>query len=272
MRADCWNDGFVVVSFGGSQSTCRNVLEQLCKKRSGLAFGVVYKDFEDKEVDPNRCRAPIPQPAEENVQILQKKVLNVVKWLHKTWTIYDDSWSVLLSKQDCDKQALRREFSTPGTAKGILEHNWVQASVVLVLESGTKLQVYPGCIGFAGKGVERQVSLLAGQIILLRGDLAWSGSALEKQKYHMHCCVTFRGIEREYGVSEEVAWRTFLCRYCSAQCFSLQHIANHITKCEAKLTGVAKETKEVTNNLLMASAIISQDMISTRASFGIMGF
>lgn len=132
------------------------------------------------------------------------------------------------------------------------------------LENDTKLHVYLRCIG---NDEERHVSLSSGQFIVLRADLACDGSAHNKIMYHMHCVVTIRRIEREHGVSEEVAWQTFLCHYCAEKCFSWQPLPNHTTKRKAKPAGVAEEKQEIPNTEMMTTASIAQDVNNTRAQF-----
>ncbi|KAG6949534.1 hypothetical protein JG687_00014813, partial [Phytophthora cactorum] len=77
---------------------------------------------------------------------IHQRVVNLV-YINDEWVVDETSWHALRSYPGGADQAVYRDFPNFETARALLAHELVQASVFVALMNDTFLHVYPGSFG-----------------------------------------------------------------------------------------------------------------------------
>ncbi|EGZ09819.1 hypothetical protein PHYSODRAFT_521703 [Phytophthora sojae] len=112
----------------------------------------------------------------------------------------------------------------------------IPASVIIAIQPGTRLRLFPRCFDFARPEMEIELEIPTGYAVVFRGDLFHSGVGYTTSNYRLHCYLFFRDL----GWRPDVVSNSLLvCQYCGRTERVSARIRQHRYFCLQKPDGLA---------------------------------
>ncbi|GMF48291.1 unnamed protein product [Phytophthora fragariaefolia] len=166
-------------------------------------------------------------------RLILDRVIKFASDMHPAWSV-SERLTVFKSLASAKGEQLHRDFQSSETAMAAINHEWVQATFLLVLQSGTTLIVVPrGFMGCVSKAkCDALGSLEPGDLVLYRGDLPHAEASFEDDNMWIQGCINVNGIDHDERVVERVAWDFWRCKHCLMRCDIKRQLTNHFKSCD----------------------------------------
>lgn len=148
-----------------------------------------FKQVSGKEDDKFRLQARVKRlkPALCDVSMSRRDIASVIDHNYRP-----QIFSFMQSRPGRDEQGPHNDYPREDLARVSGRYpGSVRESMILALQSGTKLKVFVGCLDELITSTERQVTIPVGHCILFRGDLAHRGAKHDATNYRVHCDMIF---------------------------------------------------------------------------------
>ncbi|KAF1794306.1 Zinc finger, C2H2-like [Phytophthora cactorum] len=187
---------------------------------------VVYEETRDQFREQANITTLTPTLA-----AIHHSIVNLVS-INEDWVVDETSWYALRLHPGGHDQAVHRDFPTFKTARALLTHELVQASVIVALMNDTYLHAYPGSFGGQVERTRRRtVRLDAGHLIIFSGDLAHAGAGFRGSNVRLHCYVRVNGVPQEPDSTEAVVFRSYRCGRRMHLTYSRAELSEHHQAC-----------------------------------------
>ncbi|KAE9070965.1 hypothetical protein PF007_g26734 [Phytophthora fragariae] len=182
-------------------------------------------------------------------RLVFKRFVELASNVHKVWSV-SEHIAVVQSLPNARGEKSHFDFQSSETANAAVEHEWVQASLLLVLEPDTKLIVVSE--GFAGAALSGKCTALEdlspGDVVVYRGDLPHADVPYKDGNVRIQGLINVDGVDHDEGVVERVAWAVYRCHHCFRNCVDKRDMTNHERFCSANPAKAAIAAKRKRNN------------------------
>jgi hypothetical protein len=211
--ATFWNTGYITIHDFMDDDEVKLLRREIAQVQESLWFARTH--------DPNRREAiiDIEDSAPAAFRLVHERFVEVISNAHKGWSVLERI-KLVQSLPKARGEFLHRDFESSETAAAIINTEWVQATLLLVLDPDTKLLVVPAGYGGAPEFVRCTAlqDLTAGDIVVYRGDLPHADPPYEDGNIRIEGCVNVDGIDHEERMVERVPWVRYRCEFCFKSC------------------------------------------------------
>ncbi|KAJ8525218.1 hypothetical protein ON010_g15896 [Phytophthora cinnamomi] len=212
-RAEFWNRGYFVIE---NVFLAIDEVKMILREIKGLHARKWLRELRN----PTRRQAVIDADrdfAHPAFHLAYERLVAFVSSVHPAWSLLG-RFTVVESLPPSRKgEQLHRDFQSCETAAAMIATEWVQASLLLVLEEDADLILVPG--GFAGASPKTSCSNLGAlslvSLVVYRGDLPHADVPYQHGNIRVQAYVNVDGVDHDDRVVEPVVGLSNHVQYCA---------------------------------------------------------
>ncbi|OWZ23329.1 hypothetical protein PHMEG_0001806 [Phytophthora megakarya] len=218
MRPAFSSSGYAVVSLQLDPATVTLLLEDARMR----TYSPVVEQVGGQDNDENRSQSRV-----KRMNNAMKKVFHAIK---EDAAVRDENYvpcifSYMYSRKGGSDQEPRQDYIQ--TVRDDVDSRYrgtIPASVLVSLEPGTRVRIYPSCFEYARSDKELILDIPPGYAVIFRGGLFHSGVGYTVPNYRLHCYLVGKGMK---WTPDVVSNTIFVCNFCDHTENTSQKIRQH---------------------------------------------